>query len=109
MVQSTFLQDTHPPLAPNLVLAAAAALGVAADMGVGRLAVPSMQRQVNEDWLTTYRGWVYGLGFGYQLGLGIATIVTTSTVWLVWVVALARGSWLVGLAIRVVIAASFRL
>ena len=81
------------------LLATAAVVGLAADTGVGRLAVPSMQRQVNEDWLTTYRGWVYGIGFGYQLGLGIATIVTTSTVWLMWVAAFGRGSWLVGLAL----------
>jgi sulfite exporter TauE/SafE len=28
----------------------------------------------------TYRGWVYGGGFGFQLGLGITTIVTTAAV-----------------------------
>jgi hypothetical protein len=31
---------------------------------------PSWQRQVDERWLTTYRGWVYGAGFGFQLGAG---------------------------------------
>src|SRR5215471_15244920 len=31
--------------------------------------VPTIKRQVNEDWLNRYRGWVYGLGFGAQLGL----------------------------------------
>ena len=82
-----------------LILLIAAILGLAADIGIGRLIVPSLQRQVNEDWLTTYRGWVYGISYGYQLGLGIVTIVATSTVWLVWVVALGSGSWFVGFAL----------
>lgn len=80
-----------------LVLAGAAALGVAADLGLAGLRVPSIHRQVNEDWLTTYRGWVYGVGFGYQLGLGLVTIVATSTVWLTWVAAAMTGSWQRGL------------
>ncbi len=82
-----------------VVLALAAALGVATDLGLGGLRVPSVRRQVNEDWLTTYRGWVYGLGFGYQLGLGLVTIVSTSTVWLTWMAAVLAGSWAAGLAI----------
>ena len=44
---------------------------------VFRLNVPTNQRQVNEDWLTMYRSWVYGGGFGYQLGLGVVTIIAT--------------------------------
>lgn len=44
--------------------------------------VPSFRRQVNEDWLIRYRGWVYGLGFGVQLGFGVVTTVTTSSVYL---------------------------
>ena len=75
-----------------VVLAVAAAVGLAADFGVGGLRVPSIQRQVNEDWLTTYRGWVYGVGFGFQLGLGFATIVATSTVWLTFIAAAMTGS-----------------
>src|SRR5260370_152347 len=45
-------------------------------------AVPSRRRQVNEDWLVRYRGWVYGSGFGFQLGTGLATTVTTPAVYL---------------------------
>jgi sulfite exporter TauE/SafE len=48
--------------------------------------LPSWRRQVNEDWLNRYRGWVYGAGFGVQLGLGVATIVTTAGVYL-WLAA----------------------
>jgi hypothetical protein len=65
-----------------LVLAAAAAAGVAADV-VFRGGVPTHLRQVDERWLHRYRGWVYGLGFGGQLGAGVATVVTTSAVYLV--------------------------
>ena len=36
------------------------------------------RRQVDERWLTKYRGWVYGLGFGVQLGLGFVTVVNTA-------------------------------
>ena len=31
--------------------------------------VPSPGRQVNHRWLDEFRGWVYGLGYGAQLGL----------------------------------------
>jgi hypothetical protein len=36
---------------------------------------------VNEDWLGRYRGWVYGVGFGAQLGVGVVTIVTSAAVY----------------------------
>jgi hypothetical protein len=64
-----------------------------------RLALPSWQRQVDEQWLGRYRGWVYGLGFGAQLGLGVVTIITSSTVYAVVLVAAWSGDLGVGLAI----------
>jgi hypothetical protein len=64
-----------------VAVAALAALGLAADLLL-RGGVPTHLRQVDERWLQRYRGWVYGLGFGGQLGLGVATVVTTSTVYL---------------------------
>ena len=45
------------------------------DLGGGRM--PG-RRQVDERWLTKYRGWVYGLGFGGQLGFGFVTVVNTA-------------------------------
>ena len=39
-----------------------------------------VRRQVNEDWISAYRSWVYGLGFGLQLGAGFATVVNTALV-----------------------------
>jgi hypothetical protein len=61
--------------------------------------LPTSRRQVNEDWLGRYRGWVYGLGFGAQLGAGIATIVTSAAVYAALVVALLTGSARAGLII----------
>lgn len=62
-------------------LGMALALALAADLGVRGLRVPSVSRQVDEDWLHRYRGWVYGAGFGAQLGAGVCTIVTTAAVY----------------------------
>lgn len=58
----------------GLLVVAAAGLGDVVRRG---RALPWPQRQVNEDWLTTYRGWIYGIGFGFQLGLGVVTYITT--------------------------------
>ncbi len=44
--------------------------------------LPTIHRQVNEYWLDELRGWVYGFGFGGQLGFGVVTIVTTAAVYL---------------------------
>jgi hypothetical protein len=50
-------------------------------LDLARVAVPSTRRQVNAYWIGRYRGWVVGVGFGFQLGLGIGTIVTTAAVY----------------------------
>ena len=67
---------------PSSILALLAALGLAADLRLGGLRLPGPRRQVDERWLHRYRGWVYGVGFGFQLGFGLLTVVTTSTVYL---------------------------
>ena len=62
--------------------ASVAVLGsVALATDLGRIPLVSIRRQVNEDWMARYRGWVYGAGFGLQLGLGVVTIVTTASVY----------------------------
>lgn len=53
---------------------------------------PSIHRQVDEDWLGRYRGWVYGLGFGFQLGLGVVTIVTTASIYATFIIIALIGS-----------------
>jgi hypothetical protein len=67
-----------------VVLCATAAM-VDAGSATTRRWLPSPRRQVDERWLGRYRGWVYGLGFGAQLGVAVATVVTASAVYLVLV------------------------
>lgn len=62
-------------------LAAALLLGAAFDVEAAGLSLPTVRRQVDEAWLRRYRGWVYGLGFGVQLGAGVVTIVVASAVY----------------------------
>ena len=66
------------------LLAFVVLLGLALDLGALGLHLPTIHRQVDEDWRTSYRGWVWGLGYGLQLGTGVVTIVTSSTVYSTW-------------------------
>ncbi len=83
-----------------LNLSAAVALGTAAvlalvatamDLGIGT-EMPHHRRQVNEVWLDQYRSWVYGLGFGWQIGTGLATYIMTAGVYLTVALAALTGS-----------------
>jgi len=88
------------PLGPVVAIVVAAVVaGIALDLRVAGLRLPTVHRQVNEDWLNRYRGGVYGFGFGFQLGLGVVTIVTTATVYLTFALAFLAGSAWAGLAI----------
>jgi hypothetical protein len=80
-------------------IAIVAAVGLAFDLRLGGLGLPTIRRQVNENWIAQYRGGVVGFGFGLQLGLGVVTIVTTALVYLTWAIALLSGSAVAGLAI----------
>jgi MFS family permease len=62
-------------------VAVIAAVALAFDLHLRDLRLPTVRRQVDERWLDTYRGWVYGSGFGFQLGLGVVTIVTTAAIY----------------------------
>jgi hypothetical protein len=78
------------------------AVALLLDLGIGRLRLPTVRRQVNEDWLTEYREWVYGGGFGFQLGLGVVTIVTTATVYVTFGLAFLTASLPAGLVVGAV-------
>lgn len=65
-----------PSTSAQVVVLAFAVL-LAAGFDLSGRSLPG-RRQVDETWLTTYRGWVYGLGFGLQLGLGFVTVVNTA-------------------------------
>jgi hypothetical protein len=75
----------------TLVLASALAALLLEATSRERL-LPTRARQVNENWIQTYRGWVYGGGFGAELGFGISTIITTTLVHLLVVSMLLVGS-----------------
>ena len=64
------------------VLAGLLAITVAFEVPGSPLRVPSIHRQVDENWLDLYRGWVVGFGFGAQLGFGVVTIITSATTYL---------------------------
>src|SRR4051794_23633291 len=70
---------------PTIVVGALAFLAALSDL---RGRPPSVHRQVDENWLTSYRDWVHGAGFGFQLGLGALTIVTSASLYLTWLLEL---------------------
>ncbi|HYJ28211.1 MAG TPA: hypothetical protein VEW73_10895 [Nocardioides sp.] len=77
----------------GFVLAALLLLvGLALDLRLGGLSLPSWRRQVDEAWIGRYRGWVVGVGFGAQLGFGVVTIITSSTTYAVVVLAVLSGT-----------------
>jgi hypothetical protein len=86
-----FVAHPAPAVIGGLVVAVC---GAAAAFDTHRfgLQIPTWHRQVNEDWLHRYRGWVYGVGFGAQLGVGVVTIVTTAAVYATLLLALLSGS-----------------
>jgi hypothetical protein len=76
-----------------LIGGAVALLAAGLDLA-GRL--PTLRRQVDETWMNSYRDWVYGAGFGLQLGVGAMTIVTSASLYLTWVVELLTGNAAIG-------------
>lgn len=85
----------------TLVGAAAILAGVtvASDLQLGGFRLPSHIRQVNERWLEQYRSWVYGGGFGWQIGVGLATYVTTAAVYLMLALAALTASPVLAFAV----------
>ena len=81
--------------ASAVVVLVAGLIAVASDLGIGGFRLPANPRQVERTWLDRYRPWIYGLGFGWQLGVGVATYVMSASVYLMVVVAAATGEpWL---------------
>lgn len=62
------------------VASGAAICGAALDAGSFGQVLPLIRRQVNDRWLARYRSWAYAGGFGWQIGVGVATYVMTSAV-----------------------------
>jgi hypothetical protein len=87
------LAVVDPPVGPRLALIALGALaGALVDAGFTPWRTPFLRRQVNEDWLSTYRPWFYGGGFGFQIGTGVMTYVMSTAVPLTLAVAVLTAS-----------------
>jgi hypothetical protein len=79
--------DAHVRLAVFAAIAAGALV-----LELAPVTVPGPRRQVDSRWLDEYRGWVYGAGYGAQLGLGVATIVSSAATYLALAAALLSAS-----------------
>jgi hypothetical protein len=90
----------HPaPTALGIAALVAAVVAAGSDAGVTGRRLPIHRRQVNERWLDQYRSWVYGGGFGWQIGTGLATYITTAAVYLMVVLAILTASPVAAMAI----------
>jgi sulfite exporter TauE/SafE len=80
-------------LGSSSLLSATAAAAVAAGvLDIGRVKAVGPARQVNETWIGTFRGWVYGGAFGLELGLGFLTYVVTWGVYATYLAAIFTAS-----------------
>ncbi|HUI49418.1 MAG TPA: hypothetical protein VL119_12020 [Acidimicrobiia bacterium] len=94
-VRATGIGDT----AAIALMLAAALVAAAVDARVLGSGPPFLRRQVNENWLSNYRSWVYGAGFGWQIGTGVATYVMTAAVFLAIVIGVTSASPSLAIAI----------
>jgi hypothetical protein len=76
-------------LAAAIGLAGVSALLARAAVGASP---PSPGRQVDHRWLDQFRGWVVGLGFGFQLGAGVFTRIPSFALYLLAACALLGAS-----------------
>ena len=76
------------PSARLVLLAIAFVVALAVDLRPGP--APGPHRQVDERWLDRYRGWVYGVGYGAQLGFGLATVVSSAATYVALLAALSE-------------------
>src|SRR5215470_9365884 len=83
----------------------AAFAGAVVDSGVLGFGPPFLLRQVNELWLGKYRAWLYGTGFGWQIGAGVVTYIMTAAVF----VTIALGALTAGPVTALVVGVAFGL
>lgn len=88
-----------PPAVAAGVACGACVVAAASDLRLGGFTLPVHHRQVNERWLDQFRSWVYGAGFGWQIGTGFATYIKTAAVYLLVVLAALTASPAVALAL----------
>jgi hypothetical protein len=89
------------PVVLAVIAAALLVLGAAGDLGLLGFRIPLLRRQVNERWLDRYRAWVYGGGFGWQIGTGLTTYVMTTAVFVTIAVGILSTSPTIAISIGV--------
>ncbi len=89
-VAATGVSANSAWLAGTVALAAGVTAAVDADV-FGKV-IPIWRRQVDDQWLARYRSWVYGIGFGWQIGVGVATYIMTAAVFLLVLIAATSAS-----------------
>ena len=72
---------------------------VAGALDLSPLKPPTPRRQVNENWIGRYRGWVYGAAFGVQLGVGFSVFVMSWGYYAMLLAAALTGSLAAGFLI----------
>jgi hypothetical protein len=85
------------------LVAIAAGIALASDVHLFGIRLPAHTRQVDEVWLRRFRPWVYGAGFGWQLGVGLATYIMTSGVYLLVAIAALTASPAAAFALAVLL------
>jgi hypothetical protein len=91
----------HPAWVAGAV-AVIAGVAAAVDAGVFGDVIPIWRRQLNDAWMSRYRNWVYGAGYGWQLGVGVATYIMTAAVLAVPLLGALTGEPLTALVICIV-------
>jgi hypothetical protein len=84
------------------VVALTAVIALASDLELFGFRLPIHHRQVNERWLDQFRAWVYGVGFGFQIGMGLATYIMTAALYLLVVIATLSESVVVAITLGAV-------
>jgi len=93
-------------LSPDATLVAMGVVAVTAGLlDAAGAPVPGPERQVNEHWIGTFRGWVYGGAFGVQLGAGVTTFVVTWGVYATFLLEMMSASPYLGALIGAVFGA----
>jgi hypothetical protein len=91
-----------PEMTVFAIIGLFAVVSIFSDLGVRGFRLPRHGRQVDRLWLDHYRSWVYGTGFGWQIGVGLATYIVTTAVYLTVLIAVLTGSPSQALAIGLV-------
>jgi hypothetical protein len=104
LISRLLLAPAAPERARVVAAAVVTTIALGAELGhrSGRLRLPTTHRQVDRRWLDRYRGWVYGAGFGLQLGTGVVTIVNSVAMYALVGLVLAIASPVWGCAVGAV-------